>query len=98
MILTGVGGHISAAHRGADGGLHGHTWTVKAWFPAGDDAVALRDRLNAVLARFDHKELPPGMTLGEQLAEEIGRSLPGCVAVEMAREPEQIFARWQADA
>ena len=85
MILTGVGGHISAAHRGADGGLHGHTWTVKAWFVAGEDAVRLRDRLNAVLARFDHRELPPGMTLGEQLAQEIGRLLPGCVAVEMAR-------------
>lgn len=95
-ILTGVRGHFCAAHRGADGKLHGHTWLVRAWWPDGNRAETLMDRLQNCLARFDHETLPDHLAWGEGIAQDIGLRLTGCVAVEVSREAEGIYARWEA--
>lgn len=94
MTRTGVGSHFSATHRGPNGTLHGHTWTVKAWFPAGPDALMLRDELQFALDQLDHRELPEELSQGEAMAEAIGRSLIGCVGVDIAREADGIYASW----
>lgn len=97
MIKTGVSGHFSATHRGPNGKIHGHTWTVKAWFPAGPDALVLRQQLLDVLACFDHEQLPDALSRAEAMAETIGSSLPHCLSVEMAREADGLFAIWERD-
>lgn len=94
--LTGVGGIVSAAHRARDGRLHGHTWEILAWFPAGRNAVDLKAALDSVLAAWDHGELPDALAWGEDLASAIGGALAGCVQVDVARPAERIFARWHA--
>lgn len=97
MKLTGVSWHFNAAHRRDGGELHGHTWIVKAVFPAGSNALDLQARLRESLRRFDHTTLPNDLSEGEDLAEAIGSSLADCVRVEIARPPEGIFAEWHRD-
>lgn len=97
--LTGVGGHFSAAHHDHfSGKLHGHTWEVTAWFRRGSDARGLACRLKCILARLDHSELPAGLAWGEDIAEWIGTQFDdnACVAVDVVREAELIYARWEA--
>lgn len=99
MIMTGVSGHFSAAHRVRPDAehFHGHTWTVRAWVCAeGYDAVALKRDLEDVLADLDHSELPDDLSRGEDIAVHVGRMLRGCVEVEVGRTHEGIFARWRA--
>lgn len=92
-IFTWADGHVSAAHRDPTGKLHGHTWRVRAFWPAGQDAVALQARLRAVLAEFDHAELPEGLIWAEDFAPEIGRRV-GAARVDVWREPEGLGATW----
>lgn len=97
MILTGVSAHFCAAHRDPSQTImHGHTWTVRAWWPAGDDARLLQSRLRAALMRFDHKEIPDELASGEAIASVLAGDLPGAVEIEVSREAEGIFARWAA--
>lgn len=94
MTLTGVGAILCAAHRGADGRMHGHTWEITAWWPADDtDALALQERLNGWLAQIDHDVLPPDLSLAEQIAARIGRDL-ACAEVQVWRAGERLGARW----
>lgn len=98
-VLTGVGGFFSAAHRDHDtGALHGHTWEVTAWFRRGTDATIRACRLQGILARLDHSELPARLAWGEDIAEWVGREFDdsACVAVDVARPAERIYARWEA--
>jgi hypothetical protein len=95
-VLTGVGGHFCCAHRSPEGHLHGHTWSVRAWWPRGEDARDLLARLNAVTARLDHTQLPDAIASGESLACHIAAQLGGdVVEVEISRDAERIFARWR---
>lgn len=96
MILTGVSTHICAAHRDQEGRLHGHTWKVRAWFPAGEDALVLHDMLSAACDPFDHAELCHEISLGEGLIAALAARLPGATRIELAREPEGIFCEWRA--
>lgn len=93
MKLTGVGGILCCAHTTPEGGLHGHTYEVVAWYHHGHDAVALRRHLDAVLAKFDHAMLPDEIRWGEDLAEHIHKELPGCIAVDVNRHAERIYAK-----
>ena len=98
MKLTGVGGIFSAAHQPPEGGdVHGHSYEVTAWFPAGEDARVLQARLAAILEPLDHKVLADELASGETIAEHIGRHLDGCRQVEVRRPLERIYARWSAD-
>lgn len=93
---TGVSGHLSAAHKGKDGSVHGHTYKIRAWFPYdGQDVVTLKRRLDQALARYDHVTLPDDIRLGEDLAERIGAALPNCVRVDVSRPDEGFYARWE---
>lgn len=95
-ILTGVSGHICAAHLSPEGVLHGHTWTVRAWWVAGGDARDHLAQLDIATAAYCHTLLPAACTSGETIAAALAEQMPGCVAVEVFREPERIFARWEA--
>lgn len=95
-VQTGVGGIICAAHRDEDGKLHGHTWEVVAWWPDGQDALVLQAKLQSILNLYDHEELGPRISRGENLAAAIGSALEGCVEVQLNRPAERIYARWTA--
>jgi len=97
MKLTGVGGVLSCAHTTPEGGLHGHTYEVVAWFRHGYDAEALRRHLQTALDPLDHKVLPDPIRWAEELAEHIGRALPGCITVDVKRPGERLFAKWISD-
>lgn len=101
QCTTGVRWYFSASHRRPNGNYHGHTWQVRAWWCEGECADKLISRLRSALTRFDEKQLPDELTRGETLARAIAEELdhlspPGvtCLAVELAREPEGIYARW----
>ena len=96
MRLTGVVCVFSAAHHPPEGGaVHGHSYEVVAWFEAGEDARDLQQALTAAVEKLDHTLLPPELASGEAMAEHIGRSLDGCVEVEVRRPLERIYARWR---
>lgn len=100
MIRTGVGGFFSAAHTGEDGRLHGHSYEVVVWFQDFDGcAVALKQRLDAILSIIDHGELPPELASGEAIAEWIAElfQAPRCVQVDVARPIERFFAQWRRE-
>jgi len=94
MILTGVSAFICSAHRGPTGQLHGHTWTIKAFFPASECALVLKARLEAACAFFDHQELLDDLTRGEGLADAIAELLPGVALIDLERPAEGIFVKW----
>ena len=96
MKSTGVGGIFSASHHTPEGVLHGHSYEVWAWFPAGRDARELQEQLGAVLDELDHQHLDDELAWGEALAEHIAARLPGCTEVEVRRPLERIGARWTA--
>lgn len=96
MITQWADAHISAAHRGADGVLHGHTWRVRAYRDyLGGDVVDWRGSLLAALEQLDHSQLPDKLTRAEALAEWIGVRLDAS-RVDVWREPEGLGATWRA--
>ena len=96
MKMTGVGGVFSASHHSPEGALHGHSYEIWAWFPAGVDARVLQEQLLAVLEPLDHACLPDELGWGEALAEHVGGQLLNCLEVEVRRPLERISARWLA--
>ncbi|MGV7119606.1 hypothetical protein [Sphingopyxis sp. 550A] len=97
-ITTGVSTHICCAHTGSDGRLHGHTWIITAWFPAGQCALDLKSRLAEACAPFDHAEPLYDLSTGEGIVAALVEALPAAVLIEAARPPEGIYARWTAPA
>lgn len=91
---TGITTHICCAHKDEDGGLHGHTWQITAWFVAGGDAEELREDLIRAAEVLDHKELLPPLHSGEGIAGAVLESLGTyCLRVEVSRPLEGIHAR-----
>ncbi len=84
---TGVGFVLSVGHKG-----HGHTYEGKAWYRFGPDAESLLRQVETVREMFDHQTLEHELELGENIAAEILRQLPGCIRVELNRNPERIYA------
>lgn len=93
--LTGVGCVISVAHNSPEGILHGHSYELTAWFEVFSDARVLQRSLTEAVQHLDHKRLPEELSLGENLAEHIAARLPGCIAVDVNRPLERIYARWE---
>ena len=92
--LTGVGCVLSVSHSDpVRQELHGHSYEVVAWFPAGRAAVLIRAELQAVLSAEDHKTLAPDLSRGETLGAAIMAQLTGCVAIDINRPLERIYAR-----
>lgn len=94
--FTDVRAYFSASHRRRNGYFHGHTWTVWARWPAGDDAERLQSRLRGVLVRWHEKQIPDEFWSGEALARAICEELDGCDRVRLVRDPEGIAAEWWA--
>jgi chromosome condensin MukBEF MukE localization factor len=91
LKTTGVGFILSVGHKD-----HGHTYECVAWYRFGSDVRALQRQVEAVRGMFDHQTLEHELCLGENLAAEIGRQLPGCIQVDVNRPLERIYARWVA--
>lgn len=89
--FTGASAVVSAAHRGKDGVMHGHTWEVRAWWPEDDCAVARQHELKQFLSAFDHTVLGDDIAWGEALAKAVALGLD-CARVEVNRPLEGIFA------
>ena len=90
-VLTGVRGVISAAHRSREGNLHGHTWTVRAWWVDCPCAVEKQVELTNYLSIFDHTVLGDDEAWGEALAQAILWGLR-CHRVEVSRDAEGLYA------
>lgn len=93
--LSGVSGVLSVGHNSPEGVAHGHSYEVTVWYRHGHDARLLKNYLAVVLDKLDHTVLPDELRLGENLAEHVGESLPGCIAVDVRRPLERIYARWE---
>ena len=67
---------IDSAHRDADGCLHGHTWTVRAWRAVDPDntpdVIDWLERVEVATLAFDHRILETDEQWAEQLAARIG--------------------------
>lgn len=90
----GVRAVFSAAHRDLLGRwpVHGHTYTVVAWFSGGDQ-VDRQARLVALLAEhYDHRTLGDHLARSEDLAADILERLDAR-GVEVNREAEGLYAR-----
>lgn len=94
--FTRVGTVISVGHSSPEGVAHGHSYEVWATYRFGPDARALLRQLEAATKPLDHTILPEPLALGENLAEHIGKQLPGCVRVECNRPLERWGATWDA--
>lgn len=94
MMRVGIRATISAAHRGEDGALHGHSWEIRAWFEEGRDALELRAEVFAAVSLFDHQELLYELSTSEGLIRAIAEQLPEAVEIEALRPVEGIFVRW----
>ena len=94
MSLSWADTHISAAHRGDDDVMHGHTWRVRAfWEYAGKSIVDLKLVLERVCRTLDHKVLPEHLRRAEDMAGYIG-DLVDADRVDVWREVEGMGATW----
>ena len=94
MITSWAETHISAAHKGDDGVMHGHTWRVRAyWAYSGQSAVDLKDRLQRCARELDHRVLAHELRRAEQLAGYIGR-VTEAARVHMLRGMALSLQRW----
>lgn len=95
-LLQWADAHFSAAHRGEDGRLHGHTWRVRAhWLYDGEDAEVRRRSLHIATRQLDHVELHQSRSRAEDIAALLGEGLAAC-RVDVWREPEGMGATWTA--
>jgi 6-pyruvoyl-tetrahydropterin synthase len=94
--LTGVGFVLSVGHNSPEGKAHGHSYDVTVWFRFGYDARALQRNVDTVRLTLDHTVLDDDIRFAENIAEHIGKQLPGCLAVDCNRPLERIYARWEA--
>ena len=93
-VMSWADTHISAAHKGDDGVMHGHTWRVRAfWTYAGQSAIDLKGCLERCASELDHRVLAHELRRAEQLAGYIGR-VTEAVRVDVWREPEGMGATW----
>lgn len=89
--LTGAGWIFCAAHRGADGAMHGHTWEVTCWWEGCPDATVKQRELSSYLSIFDHTVLADEVAWAEKLGEALLLGL-GCQRVEVRRPLERLYA------
>lgn len=73
--------------------MHGHTWTVRAWFetPHRVDARCYKAALHNLLSAWDHTVLSDEMAWGEDIAAAV-LALCNCVRVEVMRPTEGFYA------
>lgn len=94
MTSIGVRSHFCAAHKDKRGRLHGHSYVVWAWFPAGRDLLDLKTHLDAAVRVFDHKELPDGLSLMEDMIGSLRINMPTATKIVIERPVEGLAAEW----
>lgn len=95
--LITVWGSFTASHLCAEPEPHVHKWNVKAKFRVRPhtDARCYLAMLDAILASWEGKQLPPEIEWNEDIARAVG-SLVNCVYVEVKRDRERLGAEWPA--
>jgi hypothetical protein len=90
--LTGAAAILQVAHTGPDGRLHGHTYEITGWWDGEPCAVEMQGQLARWVEKFDHGRLPLIMNRAEDIGRQCIMAL-GCVAVDVNRPLERLFAR-----
>lgn len=95
LITIGVQGKFTASHVCVEGVPHPHTWDVLAEFAVAPrtDARCYRAALDALLASWDGKQLPPELDWSEDIARAV-HTLCNCVRVHVWRDDERIHVWW----
>lgn len=95
QILIGIDGAFTATHVCAEGVPHPHTWRVHARFavPYRIDARCYRAALDALLAAWDGKQMPPELDWSEDIARAV-YTLNNCVWVHVHRPEERLHHYW----
>jgi hypothetical protein len=94
-VLSGADAVLSVAHYSPEGMLHGHTYTIRAWWindAEGEMCVIKKQSdLNNWALVFDHAVMPKEFIRAEQLAVKCIKDL-GAIRVEVMRPQEGIYA------
>lgn len=69
VIEVAVTTNVECSHRDTDGRIHGHSYVVEVWTPAGPDLPALAATLRAIAACVDHSMLED--SIGSPLMEDM---------------------------
>ena len=69
MIEVAVTANVECGHRDEIGRVHGHSYVVEVWFPAGPDFVVLNAFVRDVAAGVDHSMLED--TVGSSRMEDL---------------------------
>ena len=93
MIEVAATTNLECSHRDADGRIHGHSYTVEVWVPAGPDLPTFAVRLRGIAAEVDHTMLEDsiGSPLMETIATWFLDRVPGATRV-IVRRPTLGFA------
>jgi len=93
MIEVAVTTNVECAHRDDIGRVHGHSYTVEVWFPAGACMVTLRRFVSDVAQVVDHSMLEEsiGSSRMEDLASWLLCKVPNASRV-IVRRPTLGFA------
>jgi hypothetical protein len=86
-VTSSVSKLISVAHRERSGKkrLHGHTYRIEVFFPAGPDALDLMERLEREAKKLCHSVLPSSLAWAEDLAVHLLGVIPTSTKVEISR-------------
>lgn len=57
MIEVAITTNVECAHRDEVGRVHGHSYTVEVWFPAGPCLITLSQFVTGVASAVDHSML-----------------------------------------
>ena len=93
MIEVAVTANIECAHTDDIGRVHGHSYVLEVWFPAGPDLVTLDARVRDIAATVDHTMLEDsiGGARMEDVAHWFLAKIPSASRV-VARRPTLGFA------
>lgn len=69
MIQVAVTANIECAHRDSLGRIHGHSYLVEVWTPAGADLMTLDSFVRGIVGTVDHSMLED--SIGGQRMEDI---------------------------
>ena len=93
VIEVAVTTNVECSHRDAHGRIHGHSYVVEVWTPAGPDMPALATLLREIAGPVDHSMLEDsiGSTLMEDMAIWFLERVPNATRV-IVRRPTLGFA------
>ena len=93
MIEIAVTTNLECSHRDPDGRIHGHSYVLEVWTPAGPDLPTLAETVRAIATEVDHTMLKDsiGSPRMEDIAAWFLARVPGASRV-IVRRPTLGFA------